>query len=134
MIATNHNFTSTIIPKRAHQPIENMANPVSMVRHNVFRGLGEDPDVHINRFNTVAQANNQAADADKLRVFPATLDGYASDWYAQSCVGHFTTWDELGIAFLDSFRPIGYAERLSCQMCNYFHMKPYKCMQTRLNG
>ena len=82
MIDTNPNFTSTVILERAHQPIENMANPMSTVRHNMFRGLSEDPDVHINRFNIVAQANNQAADADKLRVFPTTLDGYASDWYA----------------------------------------------------
>ena len=54
VIATNPNLASTVIPKRANQPIDNMANPVSMVRHNVFHRLGEDPDVHINRFNTVA--------------------------------------------------------------------------------
>ena len=69
MVATNSNFASTIIPKRAHQPSESMANLVSTMRHNVFCGLGEDLDVHINRFNTMAQANNQATDADKLRVF-----------------------------------------------------------------
>ena len=43
----------------------------------------------------MAQVNNQVADVDKLRVFPATLDGYSSDWYAQFPIGHFTTWDEL---------------------------------------
>ena len=110
MINTNPKFASTVIPERAHQPSESMANPMSTVRHNVFRGLGEDLDVHINCFNTVAQANNQAVDADQLRVFPTTLDGYASDWYVQFLVGCFTTWDELRIAFLDSFRPIGYVE------------------------
>ena len=82
MIDTTPNLAFIAISQRTNQPIQNMANPVSTVRHNVFRGLGEDPDVHINRFNTVAQANNQAADADKLRVFPATLDGYACDWYS----------------------------------------------------
>ena len=86
VIDTTPNLAFIAISQRTSQPIENMANPVSTVRHNVFRGLGEDPDVHINRFNSVAQADNQAADVDRLRVFPATLDGYASDWYAQfSC-------------------------------------------------
>ena len=47
----------------------------------------------------VAQANNQAMDADKLRVFLATLDGYANDWYAQFPTRHFATWDDLRNAF-----------------------------------
>ena len=89
-----------------------MANPISMMQHNVFQALGEDPNVHINRFNTVAQANNQATDANKLRVFPATLDGYASDWYAKFPVGHFATWDDVRNAILTSFCPIGYVERV----------------------
>ena len=54
VIDTNPNFTSTIIPERADQPIDNMANLVSTMRHNVFHGLGEDPNVHINHFNTMA--------------------------------------------------------------------------------
>ena len=118
MIGTTPNLASTLLLERANQPIDNMANPMSMVTHNVFHGLGEDHDVHINRFNTMAQANNQAADADKLRVFPTTLHGYASDWYAQFPVGHFTTWDDLCTAFLDSFHPIGYVERVRDELSN----------------
>ena len=130
MVATTPSLASTIISERKNQPIDNMANPVSMVRQNVFHGLDEDLDVHVNRFNTVAQANNQAADADKLRVFPATLNGYASDWYAQFLAGHFITWDELRTTFLKSFHPIGYAKRArECLL-----LKPCRCMQTKLNG
>ena len=40
MVATTSSVASTIISIRENQPIDNMANPVSTVRHNVFQGLG----------------------------------------------------------------------------------------------
>ena len=95
VVASTSSPISTIVSASETQPADNMANPMSTVRHNVFRELGEDPDVHVNCFNTVAQANNQAIDLNKLRALRATLDGYASDWYAQFPAGHFTTWDVL---------------------------------------
>ena len=79
VVASTSSPISTVVSLSGAQLAINMANPVSIVRHNVFSGLGEDLDMHINYFNTMAQANNQVVDADKLRVFPATLDGYASD-------------------------------------------------------
>ena len=51
-------LASTIVLASETQSSISMANPMSMVRHNVFHGLGEDPSVHINRFNTIAQGNN----------------------------------------------------------------------------
>ena len=71
-------------------------------------------------------------DANKLRVFPTTLDGYASDWYAQFHVGHFTTWDELRTSFLDSFRPIGYAERVRDELSNV-KLLPHETLQMYAN-
>ena len=36
VVATTPNLASTIILERANRPINNMANPMSTVRHNVF--------------------------------------------------------------------------------------------------
>lgn len=112
------------------QPI--MANLNSTIRHSTFKGLGEDPDVHINRFNTVATANNQDTVAEKLRIFPATLDGFASEWYAGFPAGHFATWDALRQAFLDAFRPLGYADRVREELSQVM-MMPHESVQTYAN-
>ena len=94
--------------------------------------MGEDPDVHVNHFNMVAQANNQAADTDKLRVFSATLDGFASNWYAQFPTGHFATWDGLRTAFLTTFRPIGYSEPIREELDNV-RLLPNETLQMYAN-
>ena len=60
-----------------------MANPISTIRHNVFKGLGEDLDVRTSIGSTWwAKQITKLSMLKKLRVFPTTLDGYASDWYA----------------------------------------------------
>ena len=75
------------------------------IRLPQFKGKRNDnPDTHVNEFDTVCTANGQTTDMHKLRFFPCTLRDAAMEWYIQYEQGHFATWSAMRNAFLIRFR------------------------------
>ena len=61
----------------------------------------EDPSRHMERVISSLITNQQYW----LVWFPTTLDGEAYEWYRDHYEGHFRTWDQLQLEFLNEFRP-----------------------------
>lgn len=63
------------------------------IRLPQFKGKRNDnPNTHVNKFDTVCTANGQMTDMHKLRFFPCTLRDAAMEWYVQYEQGHFATF------------------------------------------
>ena len=69
---------------------------------------GADPDTHVVKFELACRANNIV---DRiLEVFAASLQEEAFAWYLRQ--PPFADWNALKTAFLDHFRPLGFANSL----------------------
>ncbi|KAH7300924.1 hypothetical protein KP509_23G003600 [Ceratopteris richardii] len=66
--------------------------------------LDEDPDGHIQLFEVICGAHEIVDEDRKLRIFPLTLRGDASEWYRNLGVHERTTYDNLKTNFLRKFR------------------------------
>lgn len=86
----------------------------------VFRGdPGECPDAHLRRLDRLCRATGDATSATAARIFPASLDGDAAEWYdliadaagVKSSSPAPPPWDAVRTAFLDVFRHPDAADR-----------------------
>ncbi|KAH7432419.1 hypothetical protein KP509_07G021500 [Ceratopteris richardii] len=73
----------------------------------------EDLDGHVQLFEVTCGAHEIVEDSKKLRIFPATLRGDASEWYANLGMHERTTYDDLKTNFLRKFRGLGFEEKLA---------------------
>ena len=94
------------------QPLPLNPNPCinNVVHIPYFSGqLGADPDTHIAKFEVTCAANN-IPPAKFQEVFAASLQEDAFAWYLRQPA--FADWNALKNAFLDHFRPFGFASNL----------------------
>ncbi|KAH7278710.1 hypothetical protein KP509_38G053500 [Ceratopteris richardii] len=75
----------------------------------------EDPDAHIQLFELICGAHEIVDDGRKVCIFPATLRGDASEWYANLSMQERATYDDLKTHFLRKFRGLGFEEKLAEQ-------------------
>ncbi|KAH7428182.1 hypothetical protein KP509_10G079700 [Ceratopteris richardii] len=75
--------------------------------------FNEDPNAHVQLFEVICGAHEMVDDSRKSRIFPATLRGDASEWYANLGVHKRTTYDDLKANFLRKFRGLGFEEKLA---------------------
>ncbi|KAH7424172.1 hypothetical protein KP509_12G093900 [Ceratopteris richardii] len=75
--------------------------------------FNEDPDAHVQLFEVICGAHGIVDDGRKSCIFPATLRGDASEWYANLCVHKRTTYDDMKTNFLRKFRGLGFEENLA---------------------
>ncbi|KAH7404339.1 hypothetical protein KP509_15G021400 [Ceratopteris richardii] len=73
----------------------------------------EDLDGHVQLFEVICGAHEIVEDRKKLRIFPTTLRGDASEWYANLGMHKRTTYDDLKTNFLRKFRGLGFEEKLA---------------------
>ena len=103
-----------------------MANPVpnpnpritNVVHIPYFLGRpGADPDTHVAKFELTCNANS-IPPAKLPEVFAASLQEEAFAWYLRQPV--FADWNALKNAFLDHFRPLGFASSLKEKLPSRF--------------
>ncbi|KAH7372381.1 hypothetical protein KP509_17G000900 [Ceratopteris richardii] len=75
----------------------------------------EVPDGHMQLFEVICGAHEILDDGRKLCIFPATLRGEASEWYANPVVQERATYNCLKTNFLRKFRGPGFEEKLAEQ-------------------
>jgi hypothetical protein len=70
-----------------------------------FHGLSsEDPDEFLFEFDILCRSYDYVSNAQKLKLFPATLKGNALRWF-MSLGGHvITTWDQMKQKFLNKYQ------------------------------
>jgi hypothetical protein len=107
--------------------LEAMAQPqrlLNIAHFPYFYGRpGDDPDAYVDRFQTVAIANELPLNK-YLISFPGNLVGNAGEWYA-TLNPRPPDWDGLREAFLARFRPQAFQSSLMDQL-GYLQMGPNK--------
>jgi hypothetical protein len=88
-------------PPRGSAPMKNI--PLSALPN--FHGLSlEDPDEFLFEFDILYRSYDYVSNAQKLKLFPATLKGNALRWF-MSLGGHvITTWDQMKKKFLNKYQ------------------------------
>jgi hypothetical protein len=86
---------------RVVAPMKNI--PLSALPN--FHGLSsEDPDEFLFKFDILCKSYDYISNAQKLKLFPATLKGNALRWF-MSLGGHvITTWDQMKQKFLNKYQ------------------------------
>jgi hypothetical protein len=86
---------------RGAAPMKNI--PLSALPN--FHGLSsEDPDEFLFEFDILCRSYDYVSNAQKLKLFPATLKGNALRWF-MSLGGHvITTWDQMKQKFLNKYQ------------------------------
>jgi hypothetical protein len=86
---------------RGTTPMKNI--PLSALPN--FHGLSsEDPDEFLFEFDILCRSYDYVSNAQKLKLFPATLKGNALRWF-MSLGGHvITTWDQMKHKFLNKYQ------------------------------
>jgi hypothetical protein len=86
---------------RGVAPMKNI--PLSALPN--FHGLSsEDPDEFLFEFDILCRSYDYISNAQKLKLFPATLKGNALRWF-MSLGGHvITTWDQMKQKFLNKYQ------------------------------
>lgn len=92
---------------------------ISKIKYDYFKGTtSDDADSYVSQFESIANANNEGTDVDKLWIFLGLLRKQACIWYSQVEPGHVGTWLLLKDAFLNQFREIGYKSRILKRLNN----------------
>ncbi|GJS09551.1 hypothetical protein Tco_0366347 [Tanacetum coccineum] len=75
------------------------------IRDYDFNGnIGENAFKHIDKFlEVVGPIKINRLTQDRLRVFPVSLAGAASEWFTKECIGSITTWDNMVERFIMKF-------------------------------
>ncbi|GKF00315.1 hypothetical protein Tco_0023665 [Tanacetum coccineum] len=77
------------------------------IRNNAFNGnIGENAFKHIDKFLEVVEAikiNGLTQDRFRLSVFPISLVGAASEWFAKECTGSITILGNMVEKFVQKF-------------------------------
>uniref|UniRef100_A9U5C4 Predicted protein n=1 Tax=Physcomitrium patens TaxID=3218 RepID=A9U5C4_PHYPA len=100
----------------------------------------EDPTLHMERYIEILTTSLIGNEGYYLVWFPGTLHGEAYNWYRDHDEGHFTTWSQLQVAFLNHFRPeVGQSTTLRAlgavrqqrdeEMANYIRRFDLVCMR-----
>jgi hypothetical protein len=86
---------------RGVAPMKNI--PLSALPN--FHGLSsEDPDEFRFEFDILCRSYDYVSNAQKLKLFPATLKGNALRWF-MSLGGHvITTWDQMKQKFMNKYQ------------------------------
>jgi len=70
-----------------------------------FRGVpSEDPDAFLFYFNVLCRSYDYSSDAEKLKLFPATLKDVAFRWFMVLASNSITTWKEMKKVFLRKYQ------------------------------
>lgn len=65
----------------------------------------EDPSLHMEKYIEILTISLITDEGYYLVWFPTTLHGEAYNWYRDHEEGHFVSWRQLQVAFLNHFRP-----------------------------
>ena len=77
--------------------------PASALPH--FHGMSyEDPDSFLFEFDILCSSYNYILDAQKLKLFPATLKESALRWFMGLGEHTIRTWEEMRTAFLSKYQ------------------------------
>jgi len=78
--------------------------PIPLTTLHSFHGLtSEDPDTFLFEFDIVCRGYDYITNAEKLKIFPATLKGIALRWFMGLGGRSITTWEEMRTAFLEKY-------------------------------
>ncbi|XP_073390318.1 uncharacterized protein [Physcomitrium patens] len=100
----------------------------------------EDPTLHMERYIEILTTSLIGNEGYYLVWFSETLHGEAYNWYRDHDEGHFTTWSQLQVTFLNHFRPeVGQSTALRAlgavrqqrdeEMANYIRRFDLVCMR-----
>ena len=82
-------------------PVKNI--PPSALPH--FHGMSsEDPDSFLFEFDILCRSYNYILDAQKLKLFPATLKESALMWFMGLGEHTIRTWEDMKSAFLKKYQ------------------------------
>jgi hypothetical protein len=82
-----------------------MKNIPPSVLPNFFGLITEDPDSFMFEFDIVCRTYGYTSDAQKLRLFPATLKGYALKWFMGLEEATIVYWEDMKKKFLTKYQP-----------------------------
>jgi hypothetical protein len=82
-----------------------MKNIPPSVLPNLFGLTTEDPDSFMFEFDIICRTYGYTNDAQKLRLFPATLKGYALKWFMGLGVAIIVYWEDMKKKFLTKYQP-----------------------------
>jgi hypothetical protein len=82
-----------------------MKNIPPSVLPNFFGLTTEDPDSFMFEFDIVCRTYGYTSDAQKLRLFPATLKGYALKWFMGLGEATIVYWEDMKNKFLTKYQP-----------------------------
>jgi hypothetical protein len=86
---------------RGEAPMKNI--PLSALPN--FHGLSsEDPDEFLFEFDILCRSYDYVSNAQKLKLFPATLKGNALRWFMSLGGYVITTWDQMKQKFLNKYQ------------------------------
>ena len=70
-----------------------------------FQGMAvEDSDTFLFEFDVLCRGYDYTLDAQKLKLFPATLKGGALRWFMRLGAGTIQTWNDMREAFLFKYQ------------------------------
>ena len=79
--------------------------PIPLTALPNFHGLSsEDPDTFLFEFDIVYQGYDYISDAQKLKIFPATLKGTALRWIMGLGGRTISSWDGMKEVFLEKYQ------------------------------
>jgi len=79
--------------------------PIPLAALPTFLGLiSEDPDTFLFEFDIVCRGYDYTTDAQKLKIFPATLKGMALRWFMGLGGKSISTWEDMHTAFQEKFQ------------------------------
>ena len=79
--------------------------PIPLTTLPNFHGLSsEDPDTFVFEFDIVCRGYDYIYDAQKLKIFPATLKGTALRWFMVLGGRTISSWDGMKEAFLEKYQ------------------------------
>ena len=98
---TKVTFGFPILDSTRDTPMQNI--PPSTLPH--FHGMSsEDPDSFLFEFDILCRSYNYVRDAQKLKLFPATLKDPALRWFMGLGEHNIRTWEEMRSAFLNKYQ------------------------------
>ena len=79
--------------------------PIPLTTLPNFHGLSsEDPDTFLFEFDIVYRGYDYIANAQKLKIFPATLKGTTLRWFMSLGGKTISSWDEMKEVFLEKYQ------------------------------
>ena len=112
--AKNHHHEGNSLPKgmvatiqfpiKQPEGIAPMKNISPLVLPRFYGKAAEDLDEFLFKFDILCRSYDYTTNAQKLKIFPATLKDNALRWFMSLGGGTFTNWDRMKQVFLEKYQ------------------------------